>query len=233
MKVEGSTRPVSGTSAPWLLAALFLAAPALASGAALAASPVEDIIIVLSGEFYKEEIFPPTDGSPWHLTATLLNGTGPIDLYIMPTTELIAAYPTGSFAPVIAKENVTSANFDFSAPSRLQSFVLIVDNLDNPRPTDAHPRGEARVMLVRPPPLRSSPEAQALLSSGASICAAVLAAATVAVAVYLKRRPRPDTDEAQAARAPRIEVAVEVPKPPPGAWARGEPPEAAPPEEKG
>jgi hypothetical protein len=190
-----------------------------------APAPVAETITIAAGAYFEETIYPPSDRSPWLLSATAINGSAPFDVYIVATTDLIGAYPGGAFEPLVAREETTSADIEFDPPSRFNSYTLIIDNMDNARPGDALGTQAIEVHLIRTPPLRSNPEAQALLSSGASVCAAILLAAAVAVAVYLKRRPRPDTagelDEDQA----RIEVDVEIPKPPRGAWARAAPDE--------
>jgi hypothetical protein len=200
-----------------LAAALALAA--LAGAAHAAPGPVEDTVTVEPGRYYEESVYPPSDGSAWHVSAAAQNGTGPFDVYILASLDLVGAYPGGSFQPVVARENTSLATFDFYAPSRLQSYTLVVDNTDNAREGDAVPRGNLTVRLLRTPPLRSNPEAQAALSAGASVCTAVLAAAAVGVAVYLKRRPRAGFEGELDPSAPRAEVDIEVPKPPRGAWA--------------
>jgi len=213
------------------VAALAAAALALFSLPAAAAPPMQvSTVEVASGAFYEEAIYAPANGSAWSVSAVAVNGTGPFDVYIIPTTDLISAYPGGAFSPLIAYENQTSIAFNFTAPSRLQSFTLVIDNTDNARTTDAPPAGPLTVHLERTPPLRSNPEAQALLGTGAGICAVGLAFSAVAVAIYLKRKPRADHEGELDAVQPRMEIDIEVPPPPRGAWARAAEESEAPPE---
>jgi len=221
MKVAGSRGGLPGTAAPAFAAVLVLAL--VGAPAEAATAPITDTVTVAAGSYYREDIFPPSDGSPFEVSATAINGSGPFDLYVVRTLDFaFGAYPDGAFAPLVIWENVTVINATFAFPSRADSFSLIIDNLDNARPSDALPHGLAEVRLTRTPPLRANTQAQGVLAAGATVCAAGLAVATVAVAVYLKRRKRPDTDEALAAATPRIEIPVEVPKPPVGSWARAE-----------
>lgn len=222
IKLAGSRLRGAGT------VALALALAGLVPAPAQAAELAEDVIRVPAGAYFREDMLAPPDGSAWHGTVVVLNHTGRIDAYVLRTTDLLGAYPSGGFEPVERVENVTYASIDFFLPGGF-SFSLVVDNLDNSRAADAAPAGEVEVKLVRTPPLRASAGAQAALGAGAGICAVVLAAAAVAAAVYLKRRPRRDTDEDLASRVPRIEIPVEVPKPPKGSWARQDGPEPEPP----
>ncbi len=220
MKVAGSRGRLHGMAAQAFTAALVLG---LAAGPAAAAPAlISDAISVPAGSYYREDIFPPSDGSPFQVSAVAINGSGPFDLYIVHSLDFLGAYPNGSFAPLATWENVTVVSVAFAFPSRIDNFSLIIDNLDNSRPSDALPSGMVHVNLTRTPPLKASAEAQAALAAGTTVCAATLAVATVVVAVYIKRRKRAETDEELANRSPRIEIPVEVPKPPRGAWANAE-----------
>jgi hypothetical protein len=221
MKVAGSRGRLTGMAAPAFAAALILAL--VGAPAAAAPAPITDTIRVALGTYYREDIFPPSDGSPFEVSASTINGSGPFDLYIIRTLEFARkTYPDGDFAPLVTWENVTVVTSSFAIPSRLESYSLIIDNLNNSRPGNAQARGLVQINLTRTPPLQANPEAQAALATGTTICAAGLAVAAVVLAIHLKRRKRPDTDEDIAARAPRIEIPVEIPKPPPGSWARAE-----------
>jgi hypothetical protein len=228
MKVAGCRAGGAGMNLRPLAAAAFLAL--LWPAAAAEQPPTVDTVVIPSGAFYEESIYAPADGSAWHVEAVSQNGTGPFDLYIVRTTDLISAYPHGNFDAVLAHDNDTSVTFDFYPRSKIQSFTLIVDNLDNSRDHDAVPQGNITVLLTRTPPLRSSPEATAALQAGTTVCAALLGVAAVGVAIYLKRRPRADFAGEMDGTAPRMEVDIEVPPPPRGAWAR-EVPDADPPPE--
>ena len=217
MKVAGCWREGPGMKARVLAAAL-LFAPLLPSAVA-APAPIVDHLNIAFGTYFAESVYPPSDGSAWQVSVAAENGTGPFDVYIIPTTELVNDYPSGRFEPLMVRENMTLVTFDFYAPSRLQSFTLVIDNADNSRGTDAAPTGNLSVRLQRTPPLRSNPEAQAALSAGATICTAALAVATVGVAIYLKRKPRENFEGELEEDATRAEIDIEVPKPPRGAWA--------------
>lgn len=214
-----------------LVLAAALLAVALFPTAAGAPQPVVDTIDIAAGADFQETIYPPTDGSPWTMAAIALNGSGPFDAYIVRSTDLINAYPSGAFTPLAFSENNTSLAFDFNPPEKIVGYTLIIDNRDNARATDAVPTGNLTVRITRTPPLRSNPEAQALLGAGAGICTAILAVATVAVAIYLKRRPREELVGELDPDQPRTEIEIEVPKPPRGAWARPAEEEPPTPEE--
>lgn len=203
------------------------ALPALALSAA-AQDLQRDDIAVAPGKYFREDIFLPSDGSVWQVTAVVLNGTGPIDLYILRTTDLVFGYPDSAFSALESRENVSYASILWRPESRREAFSLIVDNLDNSQPDDARPAGEVHVRLVRSPPLHTNPEATAALQAGTSVCAASLVLGAVGVAVYLKRRPRPESDEVALADVPRIEVPVDVPARPRGAWKEQDPEEMEP-----
>ena len=229
MKVAGCAARGSGMNLRPLAAAVFFA---LLWPTAMADQPPRvDTIVVPTGAFYEESIYAPADGSAWHVEAVSQNGTAPFDLYIVRTTDLIRGYPHGNFDPVLMDENDTNATFDFYPRSKIQSFTLIIDNLDNSRDHDGVPHGNITVLLTRTPPLASSPEAQAALAAGTTVCAALLGLGAVGVAIYLKRRPRADFAGEMDGTAPRMEVDIEVPPPPRGAWAREAAEEDPPPED--
>jgi hypothetical protein len=219
LKLAGSLALVCAT----VLASL----PGLSPSAA-AQDLQRDDIAVAQGQYFREDIFLPADGSIWQVTAVVLNNTSRIDLYIVRTTDLVFGYPDSAFSPLETRENVSYASILWRPDSRREAFSLIVDNLDNSRPSDARPTGEVHVRLVRSPPLHTNPEATAALGAGTSVCAAGLALGAVGLAVYLKRRPRPETDEVALADVPRIEVPVDVPPRPRGVWKEQDPEELEP-----
>ncbi len=183
--------------------------------------------MIRSGEYYHEELFVADPSALWEGEFESTSGQ-PIDVYIIHTTDLLpGGYPDNNFSPLAESENITETAFAFRPPSRFTSYTLIVDNLDNSHPFDATPSFSVTVRMARSAPLRSNPQAEALLGSLTGICAAVLLVGAVAVAIYLRYR-RPPAHEDESSLPPRIEIDVEVPRRPRGAWAASEPTEVAP-----
>lgn len=200
------------------LAALALATVPPPFGVASAATYTEEVLTIDGGAFVREDIFLPSDGTPWHLDFDVQSG-GPIDVYVLHTADALTAYPSNPFTPIEFRENATSGVITFYPGNRLDAYSLVVDNADNARPTDVAPHGAVTVRILRSSPIRSNPQAEAALATGTGICAALLAVGTVGLAIYLKRRPPTASDEALAERVPRLEVDVAVPSRPRGAWA--------------
>jgi hypothetical protein len=192
-------------------------APSLA-GSAAGANYSQDVVTIEAGSFVREDIFLPTDGSPWHLDFDLQNGS-PVDVYVLHTTDALASFPGSAFTPIEFRENVTAGVISFSPASRFDAYSLVIDNTDNSRLTDVAPHGAVTVRILRSSPIRSDPQAEAALATGTGICAVVLIIGTIGLALHLKRRPHAATDEALAERVPRLEVDVAVPARPRGAWA--------------
>src|SRR6267143_6135251 len=104
-----------------LFIALALAAFATAfvpsiAGPAAGANYTQDVVTIEAGAFLREDIFLPTDGSPWHADFEVKNG-GPIDVYVLHTSDVLAAYPGGGFTPIEFRENVTAGVVTFAPAS--------------------------------------------------------------------------------------------------------------------
>lgn len=209
-----------------MLALGTLALALLAPGASGSEPLKQDTIVVLSGAFFQEGILLPADGSPWTVSLRVLNATGPVDLYILHTIDTIGAYPQGAFVPLDSAQNTTFAVLAFAPADRFTSFTLVIDNLDNARPNDAKPTGDAQVELRRSTPLHASSQAQALLAGGLQICAALLGLLAVALALFLRRQRALNPNHvSDIGVPPSVEIPVEVPAPQRGAWARASEPE--------
>jgi hypothetical protein len=68
---------------------------------------------------------------------------GKVDVYILSQAQK-DNYPSGSFNPTVAHEDVSSADFTFKSPDS-QTYYLIIDNEDNSQSTDAVPTGDVTV----------------------------------------------------------------------------------------
>ncbi len=223
MKLAGRPFGAAGTLA---LLALVVVLALLAPTASASEAPKLDTVVVPSGSFFQETILLPVDGSPWTGSVRAVNGSGPVDLYIIRTIDTIGNYPSGGFVPIDAAENSTFAVLTFAPSDRITSYTAIIDNLDNARPTDARPSGEAHVEFRRSPPLQASTRAQALLSGGLQICAVLLGVLAVALALFLRRkRARNPGRVFDIGVPPSVEIPVEVPAPQRGAWAKAAEPE--------
>jgi len=208
------------TAAAWYVGAAVLAITVSAGPATAQGPVVEEVIVVPSGSYFEEALFVAGPTSRWEGEFESVSGH-PIDVYIIRTTDLLGAYPDGNFAPLVETENTTFTAFDFIPPDRSVSYTLVIDNMDNGHPFDADAGFTVTVRMARSAPLRSNPEAQALLGSLAGVCAGILLVGAVAVALYLRYR-RPSAHEDERSLPPRVEIDVAVPRRPRGAWAAPE-----------
>jgi flagellar basal body-associated protein FliL len=74
-----------------------------------------------------------------------------VDVYILSSSQY-SNYPSGSFSPTVAHEDVSTADFTFKSPDD-QSYYLVIDNEDNSRAADAVPTGDVTVNYEYDDPL--------------------------------------------------------------------------------
>jgi hypothetical protein len=97
------------------------------------------------GDYESEMFIGLEEDEEIEVTVTVTSPVnGKVDVYILSSSEYHSRYPTKTFYPALAKENITTTTFTFECPDD-QTYYLVIDNEDNARANDAVPTGSVTV----------------------------------------------------------------------------------------
>jgi hypothetical protein len=121
-----------------------IAVALLVPGMVSAADTISDTVTIYNGGYEDEMFFGLGINEKIDISVDVTSPAGAsVDVYIISSTEKYD-YPSGSFTPAVAHEDVSNADFSFKSPDG-QIYYLVIDNTDNSRSTDAVPTADVTV----------------------------------------------------------------------------------------
>ena len=116
----------------------------LATAVVSADKRTEQDVVISEGSFESEYIMLLDKDDEIDVSVTVDSPSGGlVDVYMLSSSEYFD-YPDDTFSPALSREGVTTTTFTFTVPAD-GSYYLIIDNMNNSRPSDAIPTGSVTV----------------------------------------------------------------------------------------